>query len=49
MTDQPDPGWDSAEFRCGRCGTAIYSTSHDRLIEAVAQHKRNCGQTWASE
>ena len=42
MTDQPSPGFDSAEFRCGHCNTAIYAKTQAGLIRAVARHKLHC-------
>lgn len=44
MTDQKT-GWDSAEWRCARCGTAVYAKTQDGLIRGIARHKLDCPPT----
>lgn len=44
MTDQ-QTGWDSAEWRCARCGTAVYAKTQDGLIRGIARHKLDCPPT----
>lgn len=46
MTDQ-QTGWDSAEWRCGRCGAAVYAMTQEGLTRCIARHKRNCAPTAA--
>lgn len=41
--------WDSAEWRCGRCGAAVYAKTQDGLIRSIARHKLDCPPTTTPE
>lgn len=38
MTEQ---GWDSAEYRCGRCGYHFTATSQDEYARLFGEHRGN--------
>lgn len=35
-------GWDLAEFRCGRCGTAITATTEREYVKLIRDHRASC-------
>jgi hypothetical protein len=40
--EQPDPGWDLAEFTCGRCRTTVRATTQGGLNKVMADHRVAC-------